>query len=236
MNFFISQRSLYLLRTLLACTAIIGFGAIAQVPAKADNPRVKISTNLGDMVLELYPDKAPKTVANFLQYVNDRHYDGTIFHRVIAGFMIQGGGYTKAYAEKPTRAPVLHEGQSALAKGGDKNVVGTVAMARTSEPNSATSQFFINVADNAFLDPTPVPPGDPVPSFTYNGRTYTNVPRSSLENNPKLVGYTVFGKVIQGMDVVDKIKSIPTGASGPFPSDVPKTTVTIISASIIKPS
>jgi len=224
----------HLVKMLLACTALVCLGATAQTPSKADNPRVKISTNMGDLVMELYPDKAPKTVANFLQYVNDHHYDGTIFHRAIAGFMIQGGGYTKAYAEKPTRAPVVHEGQAALAKGGDKNTVGTVAMARTSEPNSATSQFFINVADNAFLDPTPVPPGDPVPSFTYNGRTYTNVPRSSLENNPKLAGYTVFGKVIQGMDVVDKIKSIPTGASGPFPSDVPKTTVTIISASIIK--
>ncbi len=227
---------MHVLLASLACLVLSFGAAYAQSPNKADNPRVKISTNLGDMVLELYPDKAPKTVANFLQYVNDHHYDGTIFHRVIAGFMIQGGGYTKAYAEKPTRAPVVHEGQSALAKGGDKNVIGTVAMARTSEPNSATSQFFINIADNAFLDPTVVPPGDPVPSFTYNGRTYTNVPRANLENNPKLVGYTVFGKVIQGMDVVDKIKSIPTGASGPFPSDVPKTTVIINSASIIKSS
>jgi peptidyl-prolyl cis-trans isomerase A (cyclophilin A) len=223
-------------RVVLSLGLFVSLGTFAQTPTKVDHPHVKITTNLGDIVLELYPDKAPKTVANFLQYVNDRHYDGTIFHRVIAGFMIQGGGYTKNYAEKPTRAPVVHEGQAALAKGGDKNVVGTVAMARTSEPNSATSQFFINVADNAFLDPIPVPPGDPVPSFTYNGRTYTNVPRSSLENNPKLVGYTVFGKVIQGMDVVDKIKSIPTGASGPFPSDVPKSSVTILSASLIKSS
>jgi peptidyl-prolyl cis-trans isomerase A (cyclophilin A) len=224
------------LKVILSLALLVAWGSFAQTPTKADHPRVKITTNLGDIVLELYPDKAPKTVANFLQYVNDRHYDGTIFHRVIPGFMIQGGGYTKNYAEKPTRAPVIHEGQAALAKGGDKNVVGTVAMARTSEPNSATSQFFINVADNAFLDPIPVPPGDPVPSFTYNGRTYTNVPRSSLENNPKLVGYTVFGKVIQGMDVVDKIKSIPTGASGPFPSDVPKSSVTILSATLIKSS
>ena len=233
--FFITHKPLvHVLRVLVASVALSCAVVSAQTPTKSDNPRVKISTNLGDIVLELYPDKAPKTVANFLQYVNDHHYDGTIFHRVIAGFMVQGGGYTKAYAEKTTRAPVIHEGQAALAKGGDKNVIGTVAMARTSEPNSATSQFFINIADNAFLDPTPVPPGDPVPSFTYNGRTYTNVPRANLENNPKLVGYTVFGKVIAGMDVVDKIKSIPTGASGPFPSDVPKTAVTISSAFIIK--
>ena len=221
-------------KALIAIIALFCGALFAQTTQKSDNPRVKISTNLGDMVLELYPDKAPKTLANFLQYVNDHHYDGTVFHRVIAGFMVQGGGYTKTYAEKPTRAPVVHEGQAALAKGGDKNVIGTVAMARTSEPNSATSQFFINIADNAFLDPTVVPPGDPVPSFTYNGKTYTNIPRANLENNPKLVGYTVFGKVVSGMDVVDKIKSIPTGPSGNFPSDVPKTSVIISSAFIIK--
>ena len=221
-------------QALLALLALSCTSLFAQSTPKVDNPHVKISTNLGDVVLELYPDKAPKTVANFLQYVKDRHYDGTIFHRVIPGFMVQGGGYTKTFAEKPTRAPVMHEGQAALAKGGDKNVIGTVAMARTSEPNSATSQFFINVAENAFLDPTVVPPRDPVPSFNYNGKTYTNIPRANLENNPKLVGYTVFGKVVSGMDVVDKIKSIPTGPSGPFPSDVPKTSVIITSASIIK--
>jgi|GEM_PF-420069 len=197
-------------------------------------PQVKFVTSMGDFVMELYPDKAPKTVANFLQYVKDHHYDGTVFHRVINNFMVQGGGYTKNLSEKKTRPPVVHEGQAALAKGGSKNTVGTVAMARTSEPNSATSQFFINVADNAFLDPTPIPPGDPVPSFTYQGKTYNNIPRSNLEGNPQLVGYTVFGKVIQGMDVVNRIKALPTGALGPFPSDVPKPLVTIQSANIIK--
>ena len=197
-------------------------------------PQVKFVTSMGDFVMELYPDKAPKTVANFLQYVKDHHYDGTVFHRVINNFMVQGGGYTKNLSEKKTRPPVVHEGQAALAKGGSKNTVGTVAMARTSEPNSATSQFFINVADNAFLDPTPIPPGDPVPSFTYQGKTYNNIPRSNLEGNPQLVGYTVFGKVIQGMDVVNRIKALPTGALGPFPSDVPKPLVTTQSANIIK--
>ena len=113
--------------------------------------------------------------------------------------------------QKPTRPPVPHEGREALAKGGPKNVVGTLAMARTSDPNSATSQFFINVKDNAFLDPTVIPPGDPVPRFEYQGRVYQNVARSQLENAPQLYGYTVFGKVVSGMDVVDKIKAVPTG-------------------------
>ena len=205
-----------------------------MAPSVSAAPQVKFVTSMGEFVLELYPDKAPKTVANFLQYVKDHHYDGTIFHRVINSFMVQGGGYTPNLKEKKTRPPVVHEGQAALAKGGSKNVVGTVAMARTSEPNSATSQFFINVADNAFLDPTPIPPGDPVASFTYQGKTYNNVPRSNLEGNPQLVGYTVFGKVISGMDVINHIKALPTGPQGPFPSDVPKPLVTIQSANIIK--
>jgi peptidyl-prolyl cis-trans isomerase A (cyclophilin A) len=143
----------------------------------ADAPKVKFATTAGDFVVEVYPDKAPKTVENFLQYVKDKHYDGTIFHRVINNFMIQGGGYDGKYYEKPTRPPVVHEGQDAIAKGGPHNTVGTVAMARTNDPNSATAQFFINVKDNAFLDPAPGKPG-----------------------------YTVFGKVVSGMDEVDRIK------------------------------
>src|SRR3954462_14143783 len=105
----------------------------------ADAPKVKFSTSAGDFVMEVYPDKAPKTVENFLQYVKDKHYDGTVFHRVIENFMVQGGGYDTGYAEKPTRPPVAHEGREALAKGGPRNVVGTVAMARTGDPNSATA-------------------------------------------------------------------------------------------------
>jgi peptidyl-prolyl cis-trans isomerase A (cyclophilin A) len=171
----------------------------------ADAPKVKFSTSAGDFVMEVYPDKAPKTVENFLQYVKDKHYDGTIFHRVINNFMIQGGGYDAKYYEKPTRPPVVHEGQDAIAKGGPHNTVGTVAMARTNDPNSATAQFFINVKDNAFLDPTPGKPG-----------------------------YTVFGKVVSGMDVVEKIKATPTGAGGPFPTDVPQTPVVIKSAALVK--
>jgi len=197
-------------------------------------PRVKFATSMGEFVVEVYPDKAPKTVDNFLQYVRDKHYDGTVFHRVISNFMVQGGGYDARYREKPSRAPVAHEGREALSKGGARNTVGTLAMARTNDPQSATAQFFINVKDNDFLNPTPIPPGDPVPRFEYQGRVYENTPRAQLLNAAQLFGYTVFGKVVSGMEVVNKIKSVPTGAGGPFPSDVPKTPVLIISASLNK--
>ena len=207
-----------------------------SLPALAQDkaPRVKLATTQGDIVLELYPDKAPRTVENFLQYVRDGHYDGTVFHRVISNFMIQGGGFDAKLQQKPTRPPVPHEGQEALAKGGPRNVTGTIAMARTNDPHSATAQFFINVKDNAFLDPTPIPPGDPVPRFEYRGRTYENVPRANLLGASELYGYTVFGRVVAGMDVVNKIKDLPTGAAGPFGSDVPRTTVTITKATLEK--
>ena len=189
-------------------TAVVGLSAMfsiapeawAQAPAQ-----VKFATTAGDFVVEVYPDKAPKTVENFLQYVKDKHYDGTIFHRVIPNFMIQGGGFDAQYVQKKTRAPVPHEGREALAKGGQKNVVGTLAMARTNDPQSATAQFFINVKDNAFLDPT-----------------------------ADQYGYTVFGKVTSGMDVIQKIKAVPTGPAGPFGSDVPKTPILINSATLVK--
>jgi len=200
----------------------------------ADAPQVRFTTSAGEFVVEVYPDKAPKTVENFLRYVTDKHYDGTIFHRVIDNFMVQGGGYDKRYAQKPTRAPVPHEGREALAKGGPKNVRGTLAMARTSDPNSASAQFFINVKDNSFLDPVLIPPGDPVPRFEYQGRVYLNEPRATLEKAPQLYGYTVFGRVVSGMDVIDRIKSMPTGPGGPFPSDVPTTPVVIESATLVK--
>ena len=200
----------------------------------AEPPQVRFSTTARDFVVEVYPDKAPKTVENFLRYVKDKHYDGTVFHRVIDNFMVQGGGYDKRYAQKPTRAPVPHEGREALAKGGPKNVRGTLAMARTSDPNSASAQFFINVKDNSFLDPVLIPPGDPVPRFEYQGRVYLNEARATLEKAPQLYGYTVFGRVVSGMDVIDRIKSMPTGPGGPFPSDVPTTPVVIESATLVK--
>jgi cyclophilin family peptidyl-prolyl cis-trans isomerase len=177
---------------------------LAQTAIAQDAPRVKFVTNAGEFVVEVYPDKAPKTVDNFLQYVRDKHYDGTIFHRVIGNFMVQGGGYDQRYIERRTRAPVEHEGREALAKGGPRNTMGTIAMARTNVPNSATSQFFINVVDNGFLDPTPQQPG-----------------------------YTVFGKVVSGMDTITKIKTTPTGSGGPFSSDVPRTPIVIQSASML---
>jgi peptidyl-prolyl cis-trans isomerase A (cyclophilin A) len=191
---------------LAAASAAVAFSLVCMgSPALAQGaPKVKFATSEGDFVVEVYPDKAPKTVENFLQYVKDKHYDGTIFHRVISTFMVQGGGFDASYAQKPTRAPVVHEGREALAKGGDKNVAGTLAMARTNNPNSASSQFFINVKDNDFLNPSAQAPG-----------------------------YTVFGKVVSGMDVVNKIKSVPTGAAGPFPTDVPKTPVLIKSAALV---
>lgn len=210
-------------------TLMLGGWALAE-----EAPKVKFATTAGDFVVEVYPDKAPKTVENFLQYVKDKHYDGTIFHRVIENFMIQGGGFDAKYIQKPTRPPVAHEGQEALAKGGPRNVAGTLAMARTNDPHSASSQFFINVRDNAFLDPVVIPPGDPVPRFEYQGRVYENVKRSQLVNSPQLYGYTVFGKVVSGMEVVNKIKSMPTGGAGPFPGDVPKTPVVISSATIVQ--
>jgi peptidyl-prolyl cis-trans isomerase A (cyclophilin A) len=180
------------------------WAVMSVVPAMAAGPlRVKLVTSAGDIVLELYPEHAPKTVANFVQYVKDRHYDGTIFHRVIDNFMIQGGGFDGNYVQKKTRAPVAHEGREALTSGGLRNLAGAVAMARTNDPQSATAQFFINVKDNAFLDPS-----------------------------AQSWGYTVFGKVVSGMDVVNKIKIAPTAADGPFPSDVPKTPIVIHKATL----
>ncbi len=170
--------------------------ALAAVAALAANPKVKFTTNLGSFTLELDPEAAPKTVDNFLGYVKSGHYKGTTFHRVIAKFMIQGGGMTAQGAEKPTRAPIQNEAKMAQEKGW-RNVRGTVAMARTGAPHSATSQFFINTVDNAFLD--------------YPGQDGW--------------GYCVFGKVVDGMETVDKIRDVKT-----LPGDRPQTPVVISGA------
>jgi peptidyl-prolyl cis-trans isomerase A (cyclophilin A) len=204
----------------LALTATLG-----AAPALAQT--VEIKTSMGTITAELYPDKAPKTVANFLQYVKDKQYDGTIFHRVIPTFMIQGGGFTPQMVEKPTRPPVPHEGRAAFQKG-LRNSAGTLAMARTNAPDSATAQFFINVKDNDFLDPMDIPAGDPV-TFDYHGRSVTAPRAQALQGT---AGYTVFGKVLSGLDVVEKIKSVPTGSSGPY-SDVPVTPVLIESIRVL---
>ena len=179
--------------------------ALAATTAFAANPQVELDTSAGVIKIELYPDAAPKTVANFTQYVKDKFYDGTQFHRVIDGFMIQGGGYTPEFSQKPTRPPVPIEAESS-SKAGLLNVPGTVSMARTSDPNSATSQFFINVNDNKSLNYSPTNPG-----------------------------YTVFGKVVAGMDVVTKIAKSATGSGGQFPKDVPVEKVIIKSAKLIMP-
>jgi peptidyl-prolyl cis-trans isomerase A (cyclophilin A)/peptidyl-prolyl cis-trans isomerase B (cyclophilin B) len=177
--------------------------SVAAVPsgALAADPQVDVRTNLGTIRLELYPAKAPRTVENFLQYVKDGHYDGTIFHRVIDGFMIQGGGFDGGYKQKSTREPIQNE-----AKNGLKNDIGTVAMARTSAPNSASAQFFINLKNNDFLNAAQAQDG---------------------------WGYAVFGKVVSGMDVVNKIAKTPTGSGGPFRTDVPRQPVVIESMTVV---
>ncbi len=223
------RRSRFL--TSLALTLALALPMASQAQTSGVS-KVRISTSIGDIEAELYADKAPKTVANFLQYVNDKHYDGTIFHRVIAGFMVQGGGYDAQYKEKKTRAPVPHEGRQALAAG------LKTPPARWPWPHQRPAighrAVFINVVDNAFLDPTPIPDGDPVAKFQYQGRVYENVARAQLLNAPQLFGYTVFGKVTSGMDVVQKIRNTPTGAGGPFPTDVPRTPVVIQSITLLK--
>lgn len=166
------------------------------------NPRVLLSTSAGEITLELDTAKAPATTSNFLEYVRSGHFDETVFHRVIPGFMIQGGGFTVDMVQKPTRPPITNEADNGL-----KNDRGTVAMARTSDPNSATSQFFINLANNAFLDHT---------AKTAQGW-----------------GYAVFGKVVAGLEAIDHIAQAPTGRHGPH-SDVPQVPVTIDRATVLE--
>ncbi len=176
------------------------FALALAVPAFAANPQVEMKTSMGTLVIELYPDKAPKTVENFLQYVKAGFYNGTIFHRVIDGFMIQGGGYDAKLNERETRAPIPNEARNGL-----KNEAGPIAMARTGDPNSATAQFFINLVDNRGLD----------------------YPR------PDGFGYAVFGKVVQGSDVVQKIGKAPTDLLTQMFANLPKTSIVIESAKLL---
>jgi peptidyl-prolyl cis-trans isomerase A (cyclophilin A) len=185
-------------RKLLQATLCIGLISAVATASAQKAPQVRFQTSAGDFVVEVYPDKAPKTVENFLQYVKDKQYNGTVFHRVIPGFMIQGGGFTVDMVQKPTRAPIPLEARNGL-----KNDRGTIAMARTGAPDSATAQFFINVVDNDNLN-APKPDGN---------------------------GYAVFGKVVQGLDVIDKIKTTPTGNKGMY-QDVPQTPIIINSATL----
>lgn len=183
------------LRFLLSA-ALLSSSLALSTPLLAANPLVTVETNRGDIVVELYPEKAPKTVANFMQYVDSGYYKETIFHRVINRFMIQGGGFNADMTEKPSLAPIVNEAANGL-----KNEPGTLAMARTSDPDSATSQFFINLENNVPLN--------------YQG------------NDPELIGYCVFGRVLKGMDVVRDIGASPTMNVGPY-YDVPKSTVRIL--------
>ena len=181
-----------------AVTIVALVAALAGGSAWAQQ-KVRLQTSMGDVVIELDASKAPKTVDNFLQYVKAGHYDGTVFHRVIPNFMVQGGGFTPDMVQKPTRAAIPLESRNGLA-----NARGTVAMARTSVPDSATAQFFINVVDNAFLDQPNARDGH---------------------------GYAVFGKVVDGMDVVDRIRGVPTGSKGPH-QNVPVQPVIITKATL----
>ncbi len=190
------------LKKLLLAIAALALTFQVQL-AHADNPKVKMVTSKGTMIIELYPDKAPKTVANFLSYVNAGTYDGTIFHRVIKDFMNQGGGFTSDYKKVKTKDTITNEADNGL-----KNLKYTVAMARTGEPHSASNQFFINTADNAFLDHT---------GKSMNGW-----------------GYTVFGKVIEGQNISGVISRAATGPGGPFASDVPRTPIIIEKMTEIK--
>jgi len=183
----------------IIATALALLIALLPAPALAQSPQVELKTSQGVVTLELYPDRAPKTVENFLQYVREGFYNGTVFHRVIPNFMIQGGGFTPDMAQKPTRGPIINEAANGL-----RNNTGWVAMARTSDPHSASAQFFINVKDNDFL----------------------NHPGQSGW------GYAVFGRVVGGMDIVNRIAAVPTANRGPH-ANVPVTPVVIESARVL---
>ena len=187
--------------SLMTAFMILPFLMTAMDAAAADAPRVKLTTNLGAIVIELNPEKAPATTANFLAYVKSGHYNGTVFHRVIPGFMIQGGGFAPGLKEKPTNAPIQNEADNGL-----RNTAGTIAMARTGDPHSASAQFFINTIDNAFLD--------------------------FRSKSPQGWGYAVFGKVVEGLDVVKKIEAVPTRRSGPY-ENVPASDVVIEKAEVM---
>jgi len=177
--------------------------APAPAPGMVDHPRVVMHTSQGDFTLELFPEKAPKSVANFLQYVRDGFYDGTVFHRVVDGYMVQGGLYSRDLTQRRTRAPIPSEADNGLS-----NLRGTVAVARGADANSGTAQFFVNLVDNRRLDYV----------SNQSGLTW---------------GFAVFGKVVQGMDTIDKIAKVPTKAQGPFVGDVPNPLVIINSAQVV---
>jgi cyclophilin family peptidyl-prolyl cis-trans isomerase len=214
----------------LSLSAVTAFAlscsvAFAQDKAAASGkPQVEMKTSLGTIVIELDPTAAPKSVENFLEYAKAGFYEGTVFHRIIKGFMAQGGGFDKTMQQKKTRAPIANEGEAAE-KAGLKNDRGTISMARTNDPHSATAQFYINYKDNTSLN---------------HSFAQTRMPPQCKEASapPQCKnfgwGYTAFGKVVSGMDIVDKMAEVPTGAGGPFPSDVPQTQIVIEKVSLKK--
>jgi cyclophilin family peptidyl-prolyl cis-trans isomerase len=191
------------LLAIMLAGGLFGCALVTQAAETTGNPRVRLTTNLGAIELELYADKAPGTVKNFLEYVDTGFYNGTIFHRVITGFMVQGGGFESGMKQKSARAPIKNEADNGL-----KNLAGTIAMARTPDPHSASAQFFINTMDNPFLD--------------------------YRDKSTQGWGYCVFGKVTNGMEVVKKMEATPTGRAGPH-DDVPRQDVVIRKAERIKP-
>ena len=191
-----------MMRVFVVFLSIIVMSLIMENVDASEKPKVYFKTNVGDFTVELEPELAPKTVANFIQYVREGHYDGLIFHRVIKAFMIQGGGFDASYSKKPTRPPIENEADKGLS-----NERGTIAMARTGDPHSATNQFFINVKFNGFLN--------------------------YVSKSQQGWGYTAFGRVIDGMNIVGRISRLETGKGGPFPSDVPTDQVIIEEAKLV---
>ena len=226
--------SLINLRAWVAPVAMVlglGMGQAAMAQTK---PLVKFTTNVGEFVVELQSDVAPATANHFLKNVTERVYDNTIFHKSVGDFVLQGGGFDPNFVEKPVRARLVHEGQEVVARSKMRNTAGTLAMARGAERNSAANEFFINLADNADLDPIAIPAGDPVPRFEFGGKVYSNVPRDRLVAATELYGYTPFARIVAGADTIERIKKIPTGKVGPFPSDVPLSAVVITRAEVVR--
>lgn len=212
---------------------LLSLGLNSFVFAEQSRPKLKIATSLGDMVFELYPDQSPQTIQHFLLNANQGIYDGTIFHKVVSDFVIQGGGFDVNFRERTVMKMLPHEGQESVAKGNLRNKYGVIALARGADRDSAGLEFFINVANNPDLDPVAIPPGDPVASFEYNGNIFKNVPRKDITSSKQLWGFTPFASIVSGQAVLEKIRKTNTGALGPFANSVPVIPVVIQSVRLI---
>jgi len=208
----------------VAVLVLAALAACASMPPDP-HPRVALDTTIGRIVVELDAERAPVTTENFLKYTRDGHYDGTIFHRVVQDFVVQGGGHLPSMAEKPTRAPIVNEARR-VEKGGLSNVKGSIAMARETAVDSATAQFFINVVDNLRLDHVDVPPE----GVTVMGRTGPRFVAKADEQS--VFGYAVFGRVVEGMEVVERMRNVPVHTVGEY-ENVPVTPIVITKAAIL---